>query len=330
MTNLTDRYVWAAARTLPEAQRGDFDRELRERIGDATDALVETGSSPADAERAALTELGDPAALAAHYIDRPLQLIGPKYYLMWWRLLKLLYAIVLPIGAAGVLLGQLLSGADIGEAIGATVGTAISIAVHLGFWTTLVFAVLERTPAEPGRRGVDVPWTLDMLPATVPAPSAGHAQPSRTAELVGSLVFLGVFAVAIVWQAFGVVFRDGVREPIPLLDPALWSFWLPYFLALIALEILFAIAVYRWGWNWWLAGANLVLNVAFTVPALWLFLTGQLISDQALEAMQWPWGEAGPIVVAIIVAAVIAAATWDVIEGGIKAWRAARARHVAV
>ncbi|MBM7829937.1 hypothetical protein JOE59_000642 [Agromyces cerinus] len=320
MTSLTDRYVWAAARTLPEAQRAEFERELRERIGDASDALVETGSSPADAERAALTELGDPAALAAQYIDRPLQLIGPKYYLMWWRLLKLLYSIVLPIGAAGVLLGQLLSGADIGEAIGATVATAISIAVHLGFWTTLVFAVLERTPAEAGRRGIDAAWTLDMLPA-LPEP----AKTSRLGELIGSLVFLGIFAGAIVWQQFGVVFHDGVREPIPLLEPALWSFWLPYFLALIALEILFAIALYSWGWNWWLAGANLVLNVAFTVPALWLFLTGQLITDEALEAMQWPWGNSGPVIVAIIVVVVIGVATWDVIDGGIKAYRAGRA-----
>jgi hypothetical protein len=323
--SLTDRYVWAAARTLPEAQRVDFDRELRERIGDATDALVETGSSPDEAERAALTELGDPAALAAQYIDRPLQLIGPRFYLMWWRLLKLLYSIVLPIGAAGVLLAQLLSGADIGEAIGSAVVTAISLAVHLGFWTTLVFAVLERTPAEAGPRAIDSVWTLDMLPA-LPEP----AKTSRLGELIASLVFLCVFAGAIVWQQFGVVFHDGVREPIPLLDPALWSFWLPYFLALIGLEILFAIAVYAWGWNWWLAGANLLLNVAFTVPALWLFLTGQLISDGAVEAMQWPWGDSGPVVVAIIVVVTIGAATWDVIEGGMggmKAWRATRARR---
>ncbi|KRC60548.1 hypothetical protein ASE14_05955 [Agromyces sp. Root81] len=324
MTTLTDRYVWAAARTLPETQRADFDRELRERIGDATDALVEAGSSPVDAERSALTELGDPAALAAQYVDRPLQLIGPRYYLMWWRLLKVLYSIVLPIGAAGVLLGQLLSGADIGEAIGSTVTTAISIAVNLGFWTTLVFAVLERTTAGAGQPGIAAVWTLDMLPA-LPEP----AKTSRLGELIGSLVFLGIFAAAIVWQQFGVVFHDGVREPIPLLEPALWSFWLPYFLALIALEILFAIALYAWGWNWWLALANLVLNVAFTVPALWLFLTGQLISDEALAAMQWPWGSSGPVIVAIIVVVVIGAATWDVIDGGIKAWRATRARRAA-
>ena len=81
-------------------------------------------------------------------------------------------------------------------------------------------------------------------------------------------------------------------ETIPLLDPALWSFWIPYFLVLIVLEMLFAIAIYAWGWNWWLAAANLVLNVAFTVPAVWLFTTGQLINPEALEAMGWPWGDA--------------------------------------
>jgi hypothetical protein len=72
MTDLTDRYVWAAARTIPETQRAEFDRELRERIGDQIDALVDHGRSHADAERSVLHDLGDPAALAAGYVDRPL------------------------------------------------------------------------------------------------------------------------------------------------------------------------------------------------------------------------------------------------------------------
>ena len=50
-TTLTDRYVWAATRSVPEGQRTDLERELRERIGDATDALVQTGRTTADAER---------------------------------------------------------------------------------------------------------------------------------------------------------------------------------------------------------------------------------------------------------------------------------------
>ena len=118
------------------------------------------------------------------------------------------------------------------------------------------------------------------------------SRPGRRGELIASLVFLGIFALVIVWQQFGLPWVD-VLETIPLLDPDLWSFWIPYFLVLIVLEMLFAIAIYAWGWNWWLAVANLVLNVAFVVPALWLFTTGQLINPEALEAIGWPWGDAG-------------------------------------
>lgn len=318
MTDLTDRYVWAAARTIPEAQRPEFDRELRERIGDASDALIETGTSPDDAERAALTELGDPAALAALYVDRPLHLIGPRYFLAWWRLLKLLFAVVLPFAALGVAIAQAVAGTSIGGIVGAVVGITISVGVHIAFWTTLVFAVLERTPTPAGRRGFDMPWTLDMLPA-LPEPGKG----SRGAELIASVVLLVVFAAAIVAQQFGIPWVPEL-EFVPILDPALWSFWLPYFLALIGLEVLFAVGVYVWGWNWWLAGANVVLNVAFTIPALWLFLTGQLINPAALDVMRWPWGDSGPVIVAMIVVVVIAASLWDIVEGFIKA---ARARH---
>ena len=319
MTTLTDRYVWAATRSVPDSQRTDLERELRERIGDATDALVETGRAPGDAERMALVELGDPAALAASYVDRPLQLIGPRYYLTWWRLIKMLYSVVLPIAVAAVAFAQVLSGADVGEVIGSAIGVGISIAVHLGFWTTLAFAVLERSPG----KGADLVWTPDLLP---PLPEL--SRPGRRSELIGSLVFLGIFAVVIVWQQFGLPWVDAL-EAIPLLDPDLWTFWIPYFLVLIVLEMLFAIAIYAWGWNWWLAAANLVLNVAFTVPAVWLFTTGQLINPEALEAMGWPWGDAGDVIVPLIVVVVVGVAVWDVIDGVIKTVRARGAGRVA-
>ena len=319
MTTLTDRYVWAATRSVPDSQRTDLERELRERIGDATDALVETGRAPGDAERMALVELGDPAALAASYVDRPLQLIGPRYYLTWWRLIKMLYSVVLPIAVAAVAFAQVLSGADVGEVIGSAIGVGISIAVHLGFWTTLAFAVLERSPG----KGADLVWTPDLLP---PLPEL--SRPGRRSELIGSLVFLGIFAVVIVWQQFGLPWVDAL-EAIPLLDPDLWTFWIPYFLVLIVLEMLFAIAIYAWGWNWWLAAANLVLNVAFTVPAVWLFTTGQLINPEALEAMGWPWGDAGDVIVPLILVVVVGVAVWDVIDGVIKTVRARGAGRAA-
>ncbi|MCD2444175.1 hypothetical protein LQ757_17965 [Agromyces sp. SYSU K20354] len=313
MTTLTDRYVCAAARTLPETQRAEFGRELRERIGDVIDAHVERGAAPADAEHAALVELGDPLQLASSYIDRPLQLIGPKYFLTWWRLLKLLLAIVVPIAAVGVLLGQLISGAAVGEMIGTTIGTALSVGVHLCFWVTLVFAVLERSP------GTSVPvttWTPDQLPQP-----RDDARAGRLGDLIGSVVFLTLFAVAIVWQQFGIVWIDGERQPIPVLDPALWSFWLPYFIGLLALEIVFAVVIYLRGWTWTMASLNVLLNVAFTVPALWLFLSGQLFAPEFVEAIDWPWGDASGITVTVIVFVVVGVAVWDIIDGFVKAAR---------
>ncbi|UOE44416.1 permease prefix domain 1-containing protein [Agromyces larvae] len=320
--SLTDRYVWAAARNVPEAQRADLQRELRERIGDAVDALVDQGHDATDAERAALTDLGDPGALAAAYVDRPFFLIGPRYYLVWWRLLKLLAAIVLPIIAAVMVFVQLLTGATVGEAIGTVVSVTLTTAVHLAFWTTLVFAVLERTPAAEGQRGIDEPWTVDRLPQL-----PDEVRPHRVSDLVASLVGLAVFAGLIVWQQFGGVILDG--RGMPLLNPELWSFWLPYFLVLIAVTAAFSVAIYAWGWTWWLALANLALQVAFTVPALWLLLTGQLVNPDALDAMGWPWGDSDEVIVPLIVTAFIAAAIWNVIDGAVKAWRAGGARREA-
>ena len=89
--------------------------------------------------------------------------------------------------------------------------------------------------------------------------------------------------------------------------------------------MLFAIAIYAWGWNWWLAAVNLVLNVAFTVPALWLFITGQLINPEALDAMGWPWdADSEWVVTVLIVIGVVGVAVWDVIDGVIKTVRGSR------
>jgi hypothetical protein len=311
---LTDRYVFAAARHLPEAQRAEFARELRERIADELDARSAAGdvTSPADAEESVLRGLGDPAALAAAYVDRPLQLIGPRYFLTWKRLLTLLYAIVLPVTAAAVLLAQLLAGAEPGEVALEVMGTVVALVVHLGFWVTLVFAVLERSPDAQAA----VEWTPQKLPELRDEGRAG-----RLGDLIASLVFLALFAVLIVWQQVSPPFFDRPGDAIPVLDPALWSFWLPYFLVLIVLEMLFAVAIYAWGWNWPLAIANLVLNVAFTVPALWLLATGQLFNPAFLDAVGWPWGDAGAVTSTVLVFVFVGVAVWDVVDGVIKTVR---------
>jgi hypothetical protein len=146
-TTLTDRYVDAILRRLPERQRPDIEKELRASIADAVDDRLDAGTDPAEAERAALTELGDPARLAAGYADRPLHLIGPAFYLDYMRALTALLAIVVPTVAAAVGLVQIVRGDTVGRVIGESIGAAMTTAVHIAVWTTLAFAIIDRTPA---------------------------------------------------------------------------------------------------------------------------------------------------------------------------------------
>ena len=59
--SLTDRYVTATVRDLDDDQRAEVERELRTTIEDMIDGRLEAGApSRPEAERAVLTELGDP------------------------------------------------------------------------------------------------------------------------------------------------------------------------------------------------------------------------------------------------------------------------------
>ena len=60
ITNLIDRYVDAAMRTVPDKQRADLAAELRASIEDQVDARVTEGEERDAAEREVLTALGDP------------------------------------------------------------------------------------------------------------------------------------------------------------------------------------------------------------------------------------------------------------------------------
>ena len=315
-STLTERYVAAALRTVPEQQRSDIGAELRASIDDQVDARMEVGESREAAEREVLIELGDPDKLAAGYLDRPLWLIGPRYYLDWLRLLKLLLWIVPVCAAFGVALGQVLTGATFGEAVGAVVGVVFSVIVHVCFWVTLVFVVLERT----GHETMDpTPWTPDRLPE--PRPTG-----ARFSDMVASLVVLAVIAGAIVWDhLLGLVRLGG--EWMPALDPRLWPWWITGLFVLMAAEGVIAITAYvRRRWSVGLAAANGIVNLLIAVPAVWLLWTGNLVNPEVLSRLSDLAGPAvfGPagVVPVIIGFVIVGIAVWDTIAG----FRKVRAR----
>src|SRR5699024_6768415 len=223
-TALAERYIAATVKSLPPAVQDDVRAELTASITDAIDARTQQGEDPATAERAVLTELGDPAVLAAAYTDRPLHLIGPRYFLTWWRLLKLLLTIVPAVAIAGVALAQLIAQEPIGAVIGESIAAGISAVVDVFFWVTLVFAIVERSGADAG-----VPWDVEQLPDLQ---SAGVGR----VDAIASVIF-GILAVAVIlWdQLWGFVRIDS--ESLPILHPQLWPWWLLGLITLIVAEV---------------------------------------------------------------------------------------------
>ncbi|MBD3940338.1 hypothetical protein IF188_01325 [Microbacterium sp. NEAU-LLC] len=314
--SLTDRYVDAAMRTVPEDQRSDLAAELRGSIDDQIEARIADGADAESAERAVLTDLGDPDVLAAGYTGRQLHLIGPRYYLDWWRLLKLLLWIVLPCVAFGVALGQVLSGATVGETIGSAVVAVLTAALHIAFWTTLVFVVLERTGHETMDAG---PWTPDRLPEP-------RQRGAGLGDMIASIGFLLIMAGVVLWDHFiGLV----PTEPgLSFLDDGLWPWWIMALFLVMALEAVLAIAVYGVGrWTVPLAVADGILNLIIAVPALWLLAQGRLINPDFFPSIiDGADGETVQNIVATIVGFVIVAvAIWDTTDAALKAVRSRQA-----
>lgn len=268
---LTERYIAAAVKSLPPDTQKDVRDELAASIADAVEARIEHGEPAAEAERAVLAELGDPAVLAAGYAERPLHLIGPRYYLAWWRLLKLLLWIV-PASVFGALaLGLSLADEPIGTIIGQSLGVAISVAVHLCVWVTVVFVIFERTGADTG-----VEWTLDDLPEP-------EERTAGRVDLIASLVLLGLFAGAVLWDGLFGFSRAG-GESMPVLAPGLWPWWAAALLALLAAEALLAVLVFARGrWTAPLAIANTAVSAVFISWVLTLLGRQQLINPEFID-----------------------------------------------
>ncbi|WP_146825922.1 hypothetical protein [Aeromicrobium flavum] len=302
-TTLTDRYVHAATRWMPGRVRHEVEAELRERIEDTVEAQ---GGRP-EAEREALEILGDPLRIGVEYIGREPALLGPRMFFPWLRLTALLVVTVAPIVAAITMTVGAFEGDSVGAIIGGGVWTLLEMVVHLVFWTTLVFVVLDWT-------GISAPsdadtWSVDQLPD----PRAG----TGLGDLVAAGVFLPFFAALLVWQHVSPPFvEDGDR--LAVLDPDLWSWYLPLVLVTLALELAHAVWVYRRGWTWPAAWANLGLTLLFAVPTIALLLDGSIVNPELVAHFDWDPAVVEQVLRGIAVGVGLVSA-WEAFDGFRKA-----------
>ena len=314
MSSLTDRYLAATLRAVPTQRRAELADELRASIEDMIDDRTAGGQDRDAAEREELTELGNPEQLAARYTDRRLQLIGPRFFLVWWRVLRLLLTFIPAI--VGVVTGVVKATVadEPGAAIGAGIASGLQTAVQIAFWVTLCFAVLERTDTS-----LNLPaWTVDQLPEET------RDRQISLVDSCASVVFLIVAIAFLPWQHFQPwVSGDGSR--LPMIDPALWSFWLPALIVVLVATMGLEIAKYRAGrWTWPLVAVNAVLELAFAAPVIWLLLTDRLLNPALIERFAWLREGGADDVNRTAVVVTAAVAVWAVIDSAVKARKAAR------
>ncbi|MED4689181.1 HAAS signaling domain-containing protein [Peribacillus frigoritolerans] len=192
---LIELYIQEVTRRLPEKNRADIALELQSTIED----ILPEDHTEQDV-KAVLLKLGDPVTLASGYRDRPMHLIGPRYYDVYINLLKM----ILPIAAVISLIALVGdnpfrdTGNTVMEAILKIIGKGISGIISTGiqvfFWLTLSFAILERLDTSKDQSPVTKdlkPWTPENL-KDIPNISKKKAVPMI--EVFASLLGLSVFA----------------------------------------------------------------------------------------------------------------------------------------
>jgi len=308
---LTDRYVAATLRSVPQRQRADIEAELRALIADGVEDRLEAGSTPDAAEHSVLSGLGEPRRLAAGYADRSLSLIGPAYYLDYLRILTVLVSTIAPVWFIVLGITTFASGETAFSSFGAAAWGAVEIAMTVAFLTTVVFAIVERTSSR--RAAKNVAWDPVALPDV----------PDRRRHLWG--IVAGVVMTVVVASA-AVLFQSlATTDGHPPLQPDLWDSGVLYvalFFAIVYLAI--DVITHYSGWSYSNAWAAVVLNVLFAVPAVWIVSSGRLLNPDYFAAVGWPEGVG--VMTTIIVVVIIVLAVLDVLDGFTRAAKSGKSR----
>ncbi len=250
---LINRYVHSVLVHLPRSRRGAAEARLRARVAD---------ESAGRSIREVLTEFGPPEDQARRFRGAPRQLIGPRLYDTYLRVLWPAVRVVAIVVGGVSLLAALDDDAPptIGGVIEEGLTSAFTGAVYAAVWVTVVFAVIERTA--PG--AVLHEWRPEDLP---PIPRA-HEIP------LGDAIADLVFAVAVLVGSlcfFPALAPSFLAETTAGLDPGVAERLLPMVVVVAVLWVIVAIAQ--------------LLARAWTVPVAALSIAADLLAVATAAAV---------------------------------------------
>ncbi|MFS0779708.1 hypothetical protein ABC255_27450 [Neobacillus sp. 3P2-tot-E-2] len=282
---IIDLYIQEVTRRLPVKSREDIALELRSTIEDMLPVdYTEEEVKPA------LEKLGNPAVLASGYLDRPMHLIGPRYFDIYINLLKMILPIAAAITFISIIADSIISYPEeeavlnvLLNAIGFGIWRIFSTGIQVFFWLTVVFAIIERTD----HKNRQVPLT-PCLKEWTPEDLYNIPYIPKEKAIPRVEVFLGMLWTAI-WASvyFNAASLLGVYEKgnkgLEFIMPTfnqevLLSYW-PLVVIVIGLEI--AVASYKFHkgqWTGTMASINTVMHGVSSIVFILIISNNQLFN----------------------------------------------------
>ncbi|GHI00349.1 HAAS signaling domain-containing protein [Neobacillus kokaensis] len=288
--NLIDIYIQEVTRRLPEKSREDIALELRSTIED----MLPDKYNEQDV-KAVLEKLGSPVALASGYLERPMHLIGPRYFDVYVTLLKMILPIAAVVSLISMIAEYFIGYGGEESVINVVLGllgkglvTIIEVGIQVFFWLTVVFAVIERT--EKGGDPLTVSlkkWTPDDLKNI---PSMPKKKMISKCEVFGSLMWTAIWATLYFYANHLVGVYEGNGGRLEFVTPAfnqevLLQYW-PIVVMVIVFEI--ALSLYKLikrQWTKRMALGNSVLQLIGTIVFMVILLDSNLLNNDYITYM---------------------------------------------
>lgn len=157
---LTDRYITGTKYHLPQQKWQQTENDLRAMIAANTMRRVRNGEDPEAAEYSTLATLGNPATLAARYLNENGALISARIFRSWSLAARWACATILPCLYLILVIVYAINQDNIWITIFRPIGIVITVGVYLLAAVTALYTLIER---QTNGNNLAAQWTPDNL-----------------------------------------------------------------------------------------------------------------------------------------------------------------------